>query len=301
MKGAVFDVQRFSVHDGPGIRTTVFMKGCPLRCLWCQNPEGLKQTVQLWNFENLCARCGACATVCPKKALSRGPDGAPVIDHVLCVRCGKCIDRCVFNALALDGYEIDSADLAEKLLADIVFFNASGGGVTFSGGEPLQQADFVYDTAKRLRENGIHTAIETSLEGRWQDIERLVQVIDYFHADIKLFDADRHLEETGLANGEIVNNFSRLAKSLAGTGRLKARIPLIPDHTLDRENLSAIAKFVVGIDPEIPIEFMDYNPLAATKYRRMREDYALAGRVNGLTREEKKAACEAIAEITNRE
>lgn len=276
MTGTLFDVQRFSVHDGPGIRTTVFLKGCPLRCAWCQNPEGLERTIRLWNFDNLCVGCGVCVGVCPNAALSMGEDGIPAIDHDKCARCGKCVDECLYNAMALDGFEIDSAELAERLLADAVFFAASGGGVTFSGGEPLAQAAFVKDTASRLHEKGVRTAIETSLEGSWDDLKGLIDCIDFFQVDLKLADSALHHAATGVGNERIADNFRRLASALRGSGRLLLRIPAIPGYTDDEANLAALARMAADVDPELDVELMNFNPLAAAKYRRMRRRYALA-------------------------
>lgn len=269
-QGLVFDIQRFSVHDGPGIRTTVFLKGCPLACLWCQNPEGMQPRIRLWNFDNLCVGCGRCATLCPRRAIRPGVDGRPAADHGACAKCGLCVDECPHNALALDGYEIGAEELARKLLSDTVFFFASGGGVTFSGGEPLAQPEFVRDVALRLRKSGVTTAVETCMDASWEKLEMLVSCMEYFQVDIKILDPDRHREATGRDNARILDNFARLAKTVA-PGRLRVRIPLIPGFTSDAENLTGIARFVAGIDPAIPIELMNFNPMAAAKYRRMHD------------------------------
>ncbi len=269
-QGLVFDIQRFSVHDGPGIRTTVFLKGCPLACLWCQNPEGMRQRIRLWNFDNLCACCGRCVAWCPQQALSPDPGGRPLVDHDACVRCGQCVDECYHNALALDGYEIGDEELARKLLSDTVFFDASGGGVTFSGGDPLAQPDFVRDVAVRLKGRGIATAVETCMDAPWEKLELFVPCIDYFQVDIKILDAERHREATGRDNARILDNFARLAQAVP-PGRLRVRIPLVPGYTADTENLTGIARFVAGVNPAIPVELMNFNPLASAKYRRMHD------------------------------
>ena len=276
MNGTIFDIQRFSIHDGPGIRTTVFLKGCPLRCAWCQNPEGLEKTIHLWNFDNLCVGCGKCIANCPNKALVQGEGGKPTILHDRCSRCGRCVDECLYNAMALDGLEIDSENLVERLLADAVFFASSGGGVTFSGGEPLTQAKFVLEVATGLHRRGFHTAVETSMEGEWEDLESLIRCIDYFQVDVKIFNPDSHCKATGRDNTRILDNLRLLAGALRGSDRLKVRIPVIPGYSADDKNLSAIARHVATVDPDIPVELLNFNPLATAKYRRMRKQYPLA-------------------------
>ncbi len=281
----VFDVQRFSVHDGPGIRSTLFLKGCPLRCAWCQNPEGLEGAIRLWHFANLCERCGACVEACPVRALSLGAEGVE-IDRSRCDLCGRCIEACPRNALAFDGRDLRVDEAVEQLAADKVFYDRSGGGVTFSGGDPLLQADFVEAVARALKARGIHTAVETSLFAPWGSVERLLPVIDLFIVDLKAADPARHLEWTGQESGPIVANARKLAAALNGTGRLLFRVPLIPRHTAEPENLAALADLAASIDPAVPVELMNFNPLAAAKYRRMHKEHALAGETASFTEAE---------------
>lgn len=283
--GRVFDIQRFSVHDGPGIRSTLFLKGCPLRCVWCQNPEGLEGAVRLWHFPNLCQRCGTCVAECPKHALSLGAEGID-IDRSACDLCGKCIEACPRNALAFDGRDLEVDEAVAQLAADRVFFERSGGGVTFSGGDPLLQADFVEAVAGRLEAQGIHTAVETSLFAPWQSVERLLAVIDLFIVDLKVADPSRHAAFTGQDSALILANLRRLAAVLGGTGRLLLRVPLIPGHTTDAANLAGLAALAASIAPGAPIELMNFNPLAAAKYRRMRKTHALANEAASFTEQE---------------
>jgi pyruvate formate lyase activating enzyme len=278
----VFDLQRFSVHDGPGIRSTLFMKGCPLRCAWCQNPEGLEHAIQLWHFANLCQRCGACVDSCPKKALSLGQERVD-IDRGACDRCGKCIDACPRNALAFDGHDLGVEEAVVELEADRLFYERSGGGVTFSGGDPLLQADFVRAVAEKLKGRGIHTAIETSLHAPWSSVEALLPVIDLFIVDVKVGDAAHHAQFTGQDGALILANTRRLAAALAGSGRLQLRVPLIPGLTATNENLAAVASIIASIDAAVPVELMNFNPLAAAKYRRMGREHALAGETSSFT------------------
>lgn len=284
----IFDIQRFSVHDGPGIRTTLFLKGCPLRCAWCQNPEGLEGAIRLWHFANLCERTGACVAACPRKALALGAEGLE-IDHAACDLCGKCVEACPRNALALDGRDIEVDEAVTQLAADRVFYDRSGGGVTFSGGDPLLQAEFVAAVASRLKARGIHTAVETALLAGWAAIEALLPVIDLFIVDLKLADPARHQELTGQDNARILSNARRLAAALAGTGRLLFRVPLIPGMTAEEGNLLAVARIAAAIDPSVPVELMNFNPLAAAKYRRMRKEHALAGETASFTEQQMAA------------
>jgi pyruvate formate lyase activating enzyme len=283
-----FDIQRFSVHDGPGIRSTLFLKGCPLRCVWCQNPEGLEGAIRLWHFANLCERCGTCVESCPKKALSLGPEGVD-IDHAACDLCGKCIEACPRNALAFDGRDLTVDEAVAQLAADRVFYDRSGGGVTFSGGDPLLQADFVAAVAARLKALGIHTAIETSLFAGWEKIEPLLPIVDLFIVDLKLADPARHAELTGQDNATILANVRRLAAALAGSGRLLFRVPLIPGITVDPGNLAAVAALAAAIAPTVPVELMNFNPLAGAKYRRMGKEHSLAGQTAAFTDQEMAA------------
>lgn len=273
--GRIFDLQRFSVHDGPGIRTTVFLKGCPLRCRWCQNPEGLERAISLWHFENLCGRSGRCETVCPTNAITLTPTGVE-IDHVVCTSCGECVDACPRNALAFDGRDVTTDEVVDEVARDAIFHEVSGGGVTFSGGEPLAQSAFVRDTATELKGRGLPTTLESSFHAPWASIEPLLPVIDLFIVDVKVADPDAHRVATGVSNDLIVENLRRLAAALHGTGRILVRVPLVPGYTATAENLQAIADLVWSIDPTLPVELMNFNPLASAKYRRMGKPHEFA-------------------------
>ncbi len=267
-EGTIFDIQRFSLHDGPGIRTTVFLKGCPLECRWCQNPEGRDREIAVRVFDNLCSRCGTCLTVCPAGALTQNEGEAPRVDYERCLRCGACVRHCDFNAVILDGRRLSSEALLDELEKDRAFFDASGGGVTFSGGEPLDQADFVADVAAGLRERSVHTAVETALAAEWPDIETALPWIDLFIVDLKVVDPVRHQQLTGCEREKIAGNFQRLASLLRGTKRLWTRFTLVPGYAESGEALAA-ARFIASVDSELSLELMNFNPLAASKYRRL--------------------------------
>ena len=283
MKGTLFDIQRFSVDDGPGIRTTVFLKGCPLHCAWCQNPEGLSREIALWNFDNLCTSCGACIEVCPAGALISGTAGSVGINNKECNKCGQCVEECPNNAMALDGFVLEDDELVKSLLADRVFYDNSGGGITFSGGEPLAQKDFVVRVARSLRELGINTAIESSMACAWDALKEAAEVIDYFMVDLKIADPERPKAATGLDNQGILENFTRLFRLIGKKGRMKVRIPIIPGFTDDAENLIALGKFIGRHGDSIPVELMNFNPLAGTKYRRIHLDDILWRNAKPLT------------------
>jgi pyruvate formate lyase activating enzyme len=274
--GRIFDLQRFSVHDGPGIRTTVFLKGCPLRCRWCQNPEGLDREISLWHFANLCDRTGRCAQVCPTQAITLGPSGVE-INRAACTRCGDCVVACPRNAMALEGRDVTAEEVVQEVMRDAVFHDVSGGGVTFSGGEPLAQAGFVREVAAALKARGVPTTLESSFHAPWSAIQPLLEVIDLFIVDVKAADPEVHRVGTGLPNKLILDNLRRLAAQLRGQRRILVRVPLVPGYTATTDNLSAIAELVRAIDPELPMELMNFNPLASAKYRRMGMAHEFAG------------------------
>ncbi|MEI2778831.1 MAG: glycyl-radical enzyme activating protein [Tetrasphaera sp.] len=284
--GRIFDVQRFSTNDGPGIRTTLFLKGCPLECRWCQNPEGIEKSIRLWHFTNLCDSTGACVTACPENALTLEPGNRVRIDHDACTSCGACVDACPRNALALDGRRASVEEILAELRHDRVFHEVSGGGVTFSGGEPLYQAHYVLEVAAELKALGIHTAVETTLLVPWDSVEALLEVIDLFIVDVKVVDEAEHVRATHVRNAPIIANLRRLAERLRGQDRLLVRTPLIPGYTATPDNLRAVGALIASIDPAIPVELMNFNPLAAAKYRRMDIPHEFADRTTGFSAEE---------------
>lgn len=270
MKGIIFDIRRFSVHDGPGIRTTIFFKGCPLRCTWCQNPEGLEADIHPIYLKERCIMCGKCAH------LSKN-GGMEIKEHTLLMHKDKqdkweeMIDECVSGALRMDAKEISSDQLMEELVKDKVFFN-HGGGVTFSGGEPLMQGAFLVEMLKKLKKEGIDTAIETSLECDSDVMKEAILYLDTIYADMKIFDDNKHKMYTGVSNKHIKSNVKILLESEV-RDKVIIRTPLIPEFTATEKNLEQIADFLTGIYPKVRYELLNYNPLAEAKYKLLGRKY----------------------------
>jgi pyruvate formate lyase activating enzyme len=262
MTGCIFDIKRFAIHDGPGIRTTVFLKGCRMDCLWCQNPEGLPFGRGLWVKREKCIGCGTCAAVCPEKALTLANDTVR-INTDACRFCTICVERCPAKAIQRidQGWDLDA--LIQELLLDKLFFDVSGGGITLSGGEPLAQPDFALAVLGRLKELGVHTCIETSLFVPPEVIRRLPDVLDYLICDIKILDEKNHQKYTGNSNALILENFRFLARTMPN---MLVRAPLIPGITATEENLKAIGHFVRSCNPDIKIELLNYNWFSGSKY-----------------------------------
>ncbi len=271
MTGRVFDLKRFAVHDGSGIRSTLFLKGCPLRCPWCQNPEGLRPAIRLWHQPAQCVRCGTCVKTCPQGALRL--DERVHIDQDRCLACGRCADACPAGAMEMEGREVEAGEAAESLLRDLPFFR-NGGGVTLSGGEVLSQPDFALEVLRLCKEGGAETAIESCLYAPWETVERFLPFVDEFLVDIKYFDAKLHRAAVGVDNARILENHRRL---LARGASVTARTPLIPGYTATEENIRAIARHLVSLDPGARYELLNFNPLCRSKYAALERDYPVQG------------------------
>jgi pyruvate formate lyase activating enzyme len=269
--GTVFEIERYALHEGPGIRTLVFLKGCCLRCLWCCNPESQAHPPQLVYWTNKCIGCGVCVENCPRQALTLADSGIS-IDRSRCRVCGKCADLCNAEALVLIGREMTPGQVLAEVLKDSLFYRKSGGGVTFSGGEPLIQHEFLKETAKICKENGVNTAIETSGCVRWEIIEEVLPYIDLFLYDLKEMDENRHKRFTGVGNDMILNNFKKLVK----IGKeLVVRIPIITAHNDRDENYRRIIEFLKPRAPGIRIDLLPYHRLGKAKYDRLDQNYEL--------------------------
>jgi pyruvate formate lyase activating enzyme len=264
MKGIVFDIKRFAIHDGPGIRTTVFLKGCPLNCAWCHNPESQSPKQDILYRPGLCLMCGKCISACPRSALSR-TTSAIERDSAACDLCGACAAICPSDALSRVGYSVESAELMEEIERDISFFDESSGGVTFSGGEPLAQPAFLAEMLDLCSRRRIHTAVDTSghaLPGVMADIAGRTDLVLF---DIKLLDSQLHMKYTGVVNSNILDNLRHV--SSRGIP-MEIRTPIIPGITDTPENLDAIAAFIMSLPVPPPLRLLPHHRAAMSKYGR---------------------------------
>ena len=291
MKGNIFDIQRFSVHDGPGIRTIVFFKGCPLRCIWCHNPESQKVRPNVALYSDKCRACGECAGKCEHRAHVISDAGAHTVDRSLCTECGECISSCPFGALEIFGKEADSAEIMDEVMRDGLFYKNSGGGVTFSGGEPLMQGDFLVELLTLSKEKGLNTAMETSGFAKPELIKRVAPLTDLFLFDVKETNDERHKELTGVPFTPIYENL-KLLDSLGAN--IVLRCPLIPDINTEDEHIEAIAKIAAELKSVSEVNVMAYHTLGNGKYDAIGFENKMAGKA-AMTEEEKKALVERIS------
>ncbi len=278
--GRVYDIQGFSVQDGPGIRTTVFLKGCPLRCPWCHSPESQQFYAQLSWMSMRCVgvgQCGKCLDACPKRAISPGRLARHAatqeelqlihIDRCICDNCGDCVAACSRKALVICGANYTVEELLERVLKDRPFYEHSGGGVTISGGEPLSQPEFVLQLLKRLKECGIHTALDTTGYAPYKIIEGILPYTDLFLYDLKHMDTGQHKMGIGVSNELILENASAIAK--AG-GKMQIRIPVIPEFNDSEENIRETGLFCRSLGEAVTvIQLLPYHNLGVMKYQRI--------------------------------
>jgi pyruvate formate lyase activating enzyme len=264
-KGIIFDIKRYSIHDGPGIRTTVFFKGCPLSCPWCHNPESQLAQLQLMFWKDRCLRCGNCVLACPNKAISVS-NGLPVTDPERCRLCGTCVEVCPAKAREIVGKEVSVSEVMKEIEKDIIFYDESGGGVTFSGGEPFLQPGFLDDLLGACKNKGIHTVVDTSGYADTDDILRISEKIDIFLYDIKIMDREKHKRFTGVYNDLILKNMETL--SSAGN-RIFVRIPLVSGINDDLKNIRAIGEFVSRLNGVKEIDVLPYHKGGIEKSRRL--------------------------------
>ncbi len=295
--GRILHLQRLSTEDGPGIRTTVFFKGCPLRCAWCHNPESISPKPQTQWFAVRCIGCNTCLEACPNGCLSRGADGLH-IDRQRCEGCGKCAQVCPAGALELLGRTVSSEELLRELLKDRAYYEASGGGATLSGGEPTLQPDFAEALLRGLKEHGISTALDTCGLCSEQTLDRLLPYTDLVLFDIKLLDPAAHRRFTGASNERILSNLLHILDFIRRAERPPAlwiRTPLIPAATDSDENLRAIGSYLAEhLDGAISRwELCAFNNLCRDQYTRLGLEWDYAGLP--LMTAEELARCEQVA------
>jgi pyruvate formate lyase activating enzyme len=270
--GLIFNLQRFSTEDGPGIRTTVFLKGCPLHCPWCHNPEGMRPGPDLMWYDVRCIGARDCLDACPEKALHLTSTGME-IDRERCTLCGLCEKACPAGAFEMIGRSTTPEDLMSKLLKDRVFYETSGGGITFSGGEPMMQTDFLSQILPLCKGAGIHVALDTSGAVSWECFEKVLPWVDLVLFDLKIMNQENHKRVTGISNTIPLENARRISSQGIA---LWIRTPVIPGYTDDAENIRAIGGFIREALPAVRRwDLLAYTNLGRPKYRRLDRPYRL--------------------------
>jgi glycyl-radical enzyme activating protein len=269
--GIVFDIKKFAIHDGPGIRTTVFLKGCPLSCLWCHNPESREDGIEISFIPDKCIGCGYCFRVCPAGAHVM-KDGVHVLDRTLCVRCGKCAEECYAKALEVVGMRMSVQEALAEVMKDKPFYDNSGGGMTISGGEPMDQPEFTLELLRAAKEEGLHTCLDTSGFAPLDEYERLMPYVDIFLYDIKETDPERHKEFVGVDNALIMENLRALDRKGAKT---ILRCPLVPGLNDRPEHLEAVGRLASELTNVLEVTIHPYHPLGKSKSRRIGKEYPL--------------------------
>jgi pyruvate formate lyase activating enzyme len=255
-RGWIFDIKRYSIHDGPGIRTTVFLKGCALRCLWCHNPESIHPGPQLMHWPSRCARCHACVKACPTGAIAADAAGAVIIDRSRCDLCGRCAEACLYDAVQVVGREMSVEDVLAEVERDRIFYEQSGGGVTLSGGDPSVQSDFAEALLDGCRSRGIRTALDTAGLSANGAFERLARKADLVLYDIKCFDETRHRDFTGVSNAPILENLERLT---ASGPEIWVRIPLVSGVNDDDGNIRRTIAFLASLKTVRRVGLLPYH------------------------------------------
>ncbi len=270
--GLVFNLQKYSLQDGPGIRTTVFFKGCPLRCLWCHNPESICPRPEVLIMENRCIGCSECRDACPLPGAAGGA-GCLDVRQDGCTCCGLCVEACPTGARQMVGREMTVEEVTREVLKDRMFYESSGGGVTISGGEPLNQPEFLIALLQSLRSHGIHTTLDTTGFGRTEDLLAAARLADLVLYDIKAIDDAQHRRLTGVSNRIILENLRRLDRDHRN---IWLRLPVVPGFNDDRRNLQETADFITGLRNVTLVNFLPFHRTGLDKFERLGREHVLA-------------------------
>lgn len=274
--GVVFNLQKFSVHDGPGIRTLVFLKGCPLKCQWCSNPESQHPYPEVLYNESKCIgidECGFCLPSCSTGAIVKA-EGKVTINREQCNNCSSCTESCPAKALEICGKTMTVQQVLDIVEEDSAFYSRSGGGITLSGGEPLLQADFARGLLREAKERGLDTAIETTGFAQWEDIVKVFEYVDTVHFDLKCLDAEKHKRYTGVSNEEILHHFESVCANFPNI-RLIARTPVVPGFNDTEEDIMAISNYIKGMPRYVEYELLGYHRFGEGKYTLLGRQYQL--------------------------
>ena len=272
--GIVFNIQRYCIHDGPGIRTTVFLKGCPLNCPWCSNPESIHPDSEIVYDKNHCIHCETCIHLCPMRAL-KFIDGELKFERDICNQCNICVQNCMSGGLQLIGNSLTADDVIQQVNKDLSFYKRSGGGVTFSGGEPVFQYHFLLSLLKKFKAEKIHTTIETGGFQKWEILSKIVEEVDLVYYDLKIIDDKKHKRIMGVSNSLILSNAKMMIKNYSA--KVIFRIPIIPTYTDSEDNIKGITNFLKGIGYKGGIEIIPYHRFGESKYHLLNKSYKLKG------------------------
>jgi len=298
-KGNILRIERGSIHDGKGLRTVIFLKGCSLRCQWCSTPESQNTFPEIGYFEERCIQCYTCVNVCPQGALEKdGKDGKIQIERKKCDGCFKCVRLCPANALKAYGSFMTVNEVIQEIEKDGIFYFHSGGGVTISGGEPLMQADFVLELLKECRKKGIHCSIETSLYSDWRKIANILPFLGTLFADLKHIDSKCHNSLTGVPNDLILENMRKVNFSKEKFDFI-IRIPVIPGVNDSTEMLSLSAEFISTLDRVTEVELLAYHQLGVKTYDRLGREYSMR-KIESPNKEYMQAKAEILAQKLSR-